>query len=49
MSFYSECTQHLFGDEGMFNSINISGKYELESITFVITTKARLKGLERLL
>jgi hypothetical protein len=49
VSFIVNALNILFGDEGMFNSINISGKYELESITLVITTKARLKGLERLL
>jgi hypothetical protein len=48
VSFYSECTQHLFGDEGMFNSINISGKHELESITFSDNDKGKVKGLGKI-
>jgi hypothetical protein len=36
-------TQHLTRDQGMFNSINRSGKDELESITFGDNGMAKVK------
>ena len=44
----SGCTQHMTGDERMFNSINTNGNDGYDSITFVDNGKGKVKGLGKI-